>query len=139
MFLDEVNVFEQKFRLFSKLKQIYFANHLLASILYNFPVENNLQLFIPNAFTPNDDGFNDIFYINANDLMIKQVNKFQIFTRWGELVFTDEDFQPNTPDHGWDGFFKGEKMNPAVFVYFAEIEFRDGFKIIYRGDVALRK
>ena len=102
-------------------------------------VEKPRNVFIPNVFTPNDDGFNDIFYINADDSMIKQVNKFQIFTRWGELVFTDEDFQPNTPDHGWDGFFKGEKMNPSVFVYYAEIEFIDGLVKLYKGDVTLRK
>ena len=108
-----------------------------ANILVN--VEKPRDVFIPNVFTPNDSGFNDIFYINADDSMVKQVNKFQIFTRWGELVFTDEDFQPNTPDHGWDGFFKGEKLNPNVFVYFAEIEFIDGFVKIYKGDVTLRK
>ncbi len=108
-----------------------------ANILVN--VEKPRDVFIPNAFTPNDDGFNDIFYINANDLMIKQVNKFQVFSRWGELVFTAEDFQPNLPDHGWDGFFKGEKLNPNVFVYYAEIEFIDGLIKIYKGDVTLRK
>ncbi|MFK7776300.1 MAG: gliding motility-associated C-terminal domain-containing protein [Saprospiraceae bacterium] len=108
-----------------------------ANILVN--VEKPRNVFIPNVFTPNDDGFNDIFYINAKDLMVKQVNKFQIFTRWGELVFADEDFQPNTPDHGWDGFFKGEKLNPNVFVYYAEIEFIDGVVKIYKGDVTLRK
>ncbi len=102
-------------------------------------VEKPRNVFIPNIFTPNDDGFNDIFYINADDSMIKQVNKFQIFTRWGELVFTAEDFQPNTPDHGWDGFFKGEKLNPNVFVYYAEIEFIDGLVKVYKGDVTLRK
>ena len=102
-------------------------------------VEKPRNVFIPNVFTPNDDGFNDIFYINADDSMIKQVNKFQVFSRWGELVFTDEDFQPNTPDHGWDGFFKGEKLNPSVFVYYAEIEFIDGLVKIYKGDVTLRK
>jgi len=108
-----------------------------ANILVN--VDKPRDVFIPNVFTPNDDGFNDIFYINANDLMIKQVNKFQIFSRWGELVFTAEDFQPNTPDHGWDGFFKGEKLNPNVFIYFAEIEFIDGLVKIYKGNVTLRK
>ncbi|MFK8005665.1 MAG: gliding motility-associated C-terminal domain-containing protein [Saprospiraceae bacterium] len=108
-----------------------------ANILVN--VEKPRDVFIPNVFSPNDDGFNDIFYINADDLMIKQVNKFQIFTRWGELVFSDVDFQPNTPDHGWDGFFKGEKLNPNVFVYYAEIEFIDGLVKLYKGDVTLRK
>ena len=47
--------------------------------------------------------------------------------------------QPNDITVGWDGFFRGKLMNPAVFVYFAEIEFKDGVKIIYKGDVALRK
>lgn len=108
-----------------------------AGILIN--VEKPRDVFIPNAFTPNDDGFNDIFYINTDPEMVKQVTKFQIFTRWGELVFADENFQPNTPDHGWDGFFKGEKLNPGVFVYFAEIEFIDGFTKVYKGDVTLRK
>lgn len=108
-----------------------------ANILVN--VEKPRDVFIPNVFTPNDDGFNDIFYINANDLMIKQVNKFQVFTRWGELVFADAGFQPNLPDHGWDGFFKGEKLNPNVFVYYAEIEFIDGLVKVYKGDVTLRK
>jgi gliding motility-associated-like protein len=107
------------------------------NILVN--VEKPRNVFIPNIFTPNGDGFNDIFYINTDNLMVKQVNKFQIFTRWGELVFTDQGFQPNTSDHGWDGFFKGEKLNPNVFVYYAEIEFIDGFVKVYKGDITLRK
>ena len=101
-------------------------------------VDKPRDVFIPNVFTPNDDGVNDIFYIFANNNVIHQVNKFQIFTRWGELVFSDQGFQPNDPDHGWDGWFRGKKLNPAVFVYYAEIEFIDGVKKIYKGDVTLR-
>ncbi len=102
-------------------------------------VEKPRSVFIPNVFSPNDDGNNDIFYIFANDNEIRQVNTFQIFSRWGELVHSQENFQPNIPSLGWDGFFKGEKMNPGVFVYFAEIEFIDGIKKIYKGDVFLNK
>ena len=101
-------------------------------------VEKPREVFIPNVFTPNGDGINDIFQVFANATMVKQVNKFQVFTRWGELVFTDEDFQPNMPEHGWDGFFKGKKINPSVLVYYAEIEFIDGFVEVFKGDVTLK-
>jgi len=101
-------------------------------------VEKPREVFIPNIFTPNGDGTNDIFQIFANDNMVNQVNKFQVFTRWGELVFSDENFQPNSPEHGWNGFFNGKKINPSVLVYYAEIEFIDGFIKVFQGDVTLR-
>ena len=52
-------------------------------------------------------------------------------------MFETFDIPPNEPDVGWDGTLKGKKMNPAVFVYLAEIEFVDGEMILYRGDLTL--
>ena len=101
-------------------------------------VEKNRNILIPNVFTPNDDGNNDVFIIHGG-IDVEKIHVLKIFNRWGEQIFEQTNIQPNDYSVGWDGFFNGEKMNPAVFVYFAEIEFRDGFKIIYRGDVALRK
>ena len=69
----------------------------------------------------------------------EKIHVLKIYNRWGEQVFEQTDIQPNDYSVGWDGYFKGEKMNSAVFVYFAEIEFKDGRKIIYKGDVALRR
>ena len=54
-------------------------------------------------------------------------------------VFENINFQPNDNTVGWNGFFKGEKMNAAVFVYFAEIEFKDGKVEIFKGDVTIMK
>ncbi|MCP3928364.1 MAG: T9SS type B sorting domain-containing protein, partial [Bacteroidetes bacterium] len=96
------------------------------------------KVYIPNVFSPNGDGINDIFLIYARQ-GVKQINSLQIFSRWGEKVFANYNFQPNDPDHGWDGIFRDEKMNPAVFVFWAEIEFLDGFKKLYKGDVTLVK
>ncbi|MFT6321907.1 MAG: gliding motility-associated-like protein, partial [Granulosicoccus sp.] len=97
-------------------------------------------IYIPNVFTPNGDGENDIFMIYAGDLsQIKQVNTFMIYDRWGETIFRAADFEPMDPQNGWDGTFKGETLNPQVFVYWAEIEFIDGLKVMYKGDVTLRK
>lgn len=101
-------------------------------------VDKTREVFIPNAFSPNNnDGQNDVFMIFANNDKIKKVNSLQVYDRWGEQVFIAKDFMPNDPNFGWNGTLKEEKLNPAVFVYWAEIEFIDGVKILYKGDVTL--
>ena len=75
--------------------------------------------------------------IYANTAKVKQVNTFQIYDRWGELVFSAKNFLPNNPAFGWGGRLNGQQLNPAVFVYFAEIEFIDGSSEIFKGDVTL--
>ncbi|MFK8009713.1 MAG: choice-of-anchor L domain-containing protein [Saprospiraceae bacterium] len=115
-------------------------NGCKVSAKININVDKARAIYIPNVFTPNGDGENDIFMIYAGDLnQIKQVNTFMIYDRWGETIFRAADFGPMDPQNGWDGTFKGETMNPQVFVYWAEIEFIDGLKVMYKGDVALRK
>lgn len=68
------------------------------------------DLFIPSAFTPNDDGMNDVLFVMGS--CITNLT-FVIFNRWGEKVFETSD-----PAIGWDGTFQGKKMNPAVFAYY---------------------
>ncbi len=102
-------------------------------------VEKTREVFIPNVFSPNDDGTNDKFMIFANNEKVKEIKTFQVFDRWGEIVYQAYNFQLDDLDKGWDGILNGDKMNPAVFVYFAEIEFIDGVIILYKGDVTLTK
>lgn len=102
-------------------------------------VRKRLGVFIPNSFSPNDDGINDVFMIFSDPKTVVGVREFRVFSRWGEPVFEISDFPTNDTLYGWDGFFRGEKMNPGVFVYFAEIEFLDGSARIFKGDVALVK
>ncbi len=101
-------------------------------------ITKNRNVYIPNAFSPNGDGTNDVFHIYARG-DISQILEFKIFDRWGEMVFADEKFQPNDPAHGWDGVFRGKIMNPAVFAYFAKVEFVDGVVTLFKGDVTLMK
>ncbi len=101
-------------------------------------VDKQREVYIPNAFSPNNDGINDLFMIFSNE-KVRQINSFQVYDRWGEQVFLAQGFQPNDPDHGWDGTLDGKILNPAVFVYWAEIEFIDGVKQIYKGDVTLMR
>ena len=60
-----------------------------------------------------------------------------MFDRWGNALYSMEDFLPNSPTIGWDGRFKGQPMNPGVFVWVAEIEFIDGQRESYKGDVTI--
>ena len=101
-------------------------------------ISKNRNVYIPNAFSPNGDGINDVFYIFARG-DVSQILEFKIFDRWGELVFEDEKFPPNDPAHGWDGIFHGKMMNPAVFAYMAKVEFVDGVVELFKGDVTLMK
>ncbi|MEZ4990948.1 MAG: gliding motility-associated C-terminal domain-containing protein [Saprospiraceae bacterium] len=99
-------------------------------------VIKNRPLYIPNAFSPNNDGPNDYFTIYAGP-SVESIQSLQIFDRWGELVFSRQDFPPNDESMGWDGTFNGQLLNPGVFVYMAEVRFIDGFSVRYKGDVTL--
>jgi len=101
-------------------------------------VDNDPNIYIPNAFSPWDEnGENDIVLIFAKSSQIKQINSFQIFDRWGTMVFQKQNFQPNDPKFGWNGYYHGALMTPAVFVYYAEIELIDGRRLLYKGDITL--
>lgn len=99
-------------------------------------VNTSRKVYIPNAFSPNGDGFNDEF-MPYTDGSVKQIKSFQVFDRQGNNVFKQSNLVPNQPGFGWNGEFRGKLMQPAVFVWFAEIEYLDGRVQIYKGDVLL--
>lgn len=74
------------------------------------------KIFLPNAFTPNDDNINDTYGID-NPFAIEQMNNFEIFDRLGNKLFT-------TPDvfTKWDGKFKSQVVSPGVYIYRVEFE-----------------
>ena len=98
-------------------------------------VEFNPRIFIPNAFSPNDDGINDRFFPYSKG--VAEIKLLRIFNRWGSLVYEAAGFQPNDPDQGWDGTFKGKLMDPAVFAYFVRVVYADGTEEVLEGDLTL--
>jgi gliding motility-associated-like protein len=87
------------------------------------------NIFVPNTFTPNGDGMNDILYlrtINSKKIL------FRIYNRWGEEIFRTENLH-----EGWDGTYKGEKLKPQVFVYQADVTFYDDSQKVQRGNLTL--
>lgn len=99
-------------------------------------VEKVRNVYIPSAFSPNDDGINDAFQI-FTDANVEKIQTFLVFDRWGNLIFEYSDFAPDDPAGRWDGRFRGKRMNSAVFAYFAKVEFTDGTSELYEGDVSL--
>ena len=87
------------------------------------------QVFVPDAFSPNGDGQNDILYVRGDCIKTMQ---FEVFDRWGNRVFETE-----SKSVGWDGRCRGEAMNTGSYVYYLKTVLYDGTAIEKRGDVAL--
>jgi gliding motility-associated-like protein len=96
---------------------------------------DNKQVFIPNTFSPNGDGQNDVFYPRGKGL--DRIVSFRIFNRWGELVYERNNIGLNDASNGWDGTFKGQVLTPDVFVYTVEALCTTGETINWKGDVSL--
>ncbi len=84
-------------------------------------------VFIPNIFTPNGDGKNDEFYVMGKNVT---VNQLIVYDRWGEKVFE------STDGTAWDGTFRDQDLNTAVFYYYAEVETVEGVQT-HQGNVTL--
>ena len=94
------------------------------------------KVYVPNAFSPNNDGFNDEFMpYTGRD--VQRIKEFRIFDRQGNMVFEAGDFQPGDLSKSWNGIFRGKVMQPGVFGWYATIEFIDSDVVMYKGDVTL--
>ena len=98
---------------------------------------DNTNVFVPNTFSPNGDGANDIFYPRGSGVFA--VRSIRIFNRWGEVVFEKANFNANDASSGWDGTFKGKKLSPDVFVYALEVVCSNNQTLVFKGNIALIK
>lgn len=104
--------------------------------IFIFSFCKNAQVFIPNAFTPDGDGLNDVLMVRGKGVFVKT---FRIFSRWGELVFEKTNFNPNDLQYAWDGKIRGIPATPDVFVYTAEVICDNGVTYTYKGNTTLLK
>ena len=106
--------------------------------IINVKVERVRRVYIPTAFSPNGDGTNDWFFIHGDRALVN-IPVMRVFSRTGSMVFEGKDIMPNNNMMGWDGRFRGEELNPGIFVYYAEITFADGATEVFTGDVLLMR
>lgn len=100
-------------------------------------VDNDSPVFIPNVFSPDGDGRNDLLTVFAKDAAVTSVNSLNIFSRWGENVYSDLNITPNDIQRGWDGTYRGKAVGQGVFLWFAEVEYADGTTEMLKGDVTV--
>jgi gliding motility-associated-like protein len=112
-------------------------------IAYNGPCKETLYVFVdvvlsgcadgdsfvPNTFTPNGDGQNDILYVRG--LKVEELY-FAVYNRWGEMVFETTD-----KNKGWDGVYKGRSADVGVFGYYLKVKCYDGNETFKKGNVTL--
>jgi gliding motility-associated-like protein len=96
---------------------------------------NDKNYFIPNTFSPNGDGMNDVFYPRGNG--INRIQSMRIFNRWGQMVFEKKNFIANEAASGWDGKVNGKPADQDVYVYIIEFVCDNASIIPIKGNVAL--
>lgn len=106
-----------------------------SSVIHIVTLCKNANVFLPNTFSPNGDGNNDMFYVRGKGL--ERVKTLRIFNRWGEVVFEQNNFPVNNPSYGWNGKYKGNKPTPDVYVYQVEVFCENSQIIRFEGNVAL--
>ena len=93
------------------------------------PLEPEAVVYIPNIFSPNVDGQNDVFRVRGENI---ETLHLTVYNRWGEKVFESQN-----KNDGWDGNYKGQPCSPDVYVYHATIMFEDGTETSRKGNVTL--
>ncbi len=98
-------------------------------------VEERTSVYIPNVFSSNDDQQNDYFGVFSNVEI--EIITLQVYNRWGALIFEQKDTPINNPMAGWDGTFKGNPVEPGVYVYKILLRQEDGTVEMKVGDIGL--
>jgi gliding motility-associated-like protein len=88
------------------------------------------EVYVPNAFTPNQDGRNDLFM--PFPVGIKKLDYFRVFNRWGQLLFSTGSLH-----HGWDGRLGGTEQASGIYVWMLQAVTAEGKTISKRGTVML--
>ena len=96
----------------------------------------NTKIFVPNAFSPNQDGINDYLDIYA-DQSVELIKELVIYNRWGQKIFERTDFEPNEEYYGWDGFINGELAPPGVYFFSLEYVLINGHEGKKMGEFTL--
>jgi gliding motility-associated-like protein len=105
-----------------------------ASVRFSVQQKTDKGVFVPNIFSPNGDNINDVFTFYKHPNLLK-VNLLRVFDRWGNLVYEGQNFEPEVI--GWDGHWRGQLADQAIYTWYGEVLFKDGTTQWMKGDVML--
>ncbi len=96
---------------------------------------NGQSFYLPNTFSPNNDGMNDYFYPRSSSAFT--IKSLAIFNRWGQLVFENQNFASNNSSAGWNGKFNNKDQAADVYIYVMQIQCADGETATKKGNITL--
>ncbi|HHH52527.1 MAG TPA: gliding motility-associated C-terminal domain-containing protein, partial [Bacteroidetes bacterium] len=100
-------------------------------------IDENADIYIPDIFTPDGDGINDTWSIQASDA-IQEIELVGIYDRWGENIYSREHIPVSISGTSlWDGRYKGKPVNPGVYVYYIIFKTHTGKSIRKAGDITV--
>ncbi len=94
------------------------------------------KIYVPTAFSPNNDGVNDEFVIFLKSGTVEAINTFSIFDRWGNLLFQTSNITA-TNSIRWDGNHKGQTLGAGIYIYTLDLVLDDETTELYSGEVLL--
>lgn len=100
-------------------------------------VDQNLAIYPPNVFSPNEDQTNDRFTLLSKPGLLNNIDLLIIKDRWGNIVYQGNNLTPNEKTQGWDGNVKRQLAQPGVYIWMAELTLFDGNKRQLIGEVTI--
>lgn len=100
-------------------------------------VKFNKGYVAPNIFYPGSSNGNQRFTLYPEYASIQNIKTLKVYDRWGNLVFATQNIPAGDANLGWDGSFDGREINPGVFIWVAELEYKDKSSEIVKGDITI--
>ncbi|MCB0628765.1 MAG: gliding motility-associated C-terminal domain-containing protein [Saprospiraceae bacterium] len=107
------------------------------SIYFSINTADSYHIYAPNVFSPNSDGINDRFTVFTNGFEAELIETFQVYDRWGSLLYDGSNILPGDISQGWDGRFKNQPVDMGVYIYRIDLLFIDGMKKTFTGSVTV--
>lgn len=115
--------------------EAYNEEGCIANDEMNIIVNKDIGIYIPSAFSPNEDGYNDLFYLQSKTPL--NIKSFSVYNRWGANIYQVKDVMTNISSIGWDGNYKSDQVPEGVYAWFAEVLFPDDTIHMISGEVTV--
>ena len=119
--------------------EVFDANDCNTNARVLILLDKESPLFVPTAFSPNEDGVNDRLTVFGNPAAVDLILDMQIYDRWGSQVYANAGFAVNEQFTGWDGFFRGQRAGTGIYVWTVSVRYIDGRTERTSGEVLLMR